>query len=140
MTDAPARPSGDSDDLLVAYQHGAASTKDQIRELEAERDEALKMLSVMTRMVQILERQGERSQRVENERDKLIENLAAERDKLRAERDAMREALERPLLPLSFYQEAALKSQKRAEKAEAERDKLQEVINQMRAIVETDYE
>ena len=57
---------------------------------------------------------------------------------LEAERDAMQEALKRPLLPLSFYQEAALQSQKRAEKAEAERDALQEVINQMRAIVETE--
>ena len=40
--------------------------------------------------------------------------------------------------PLSFYQEAALQSLKRAEKAEAERDALQEVINQFRAIVETE--
>lgn len=72
---------------------------------------------------------------IEAMRERIVE-LEAERDALKVERDAMREALERPLLPLSFYQEAALQSQKRAEKAEAERDKLKEVINQMRAIVE----
>ena len=73
--------------------------------------------------------------------DKLYMEAMRERIvELEAERDAMQEALKRPLLPLSFYQEAALQSQKRAEKAEAERDALQEVINQMRTIVETDYE
>ncbi len=53
------------------------------KKAEAERDEALNQLSSMTHAVQMLERQGARSQRVENERDKLIENLAVERDKLK---------------------------------------------------------
>ena len=58
----------DSDDLLVAYQHGAASMKDRIRELEAALTEALVgSLADLGQAQDALEAQ----KKAEAERDKL---------------------------------------------------------------------
>ena len=69
----------DSDDLLVAYQHGAASNKDRIRELEAALTEA---------RMQSLADQGQAADALEAQK-----KAEAERDKLSRENDRLREEM-----------------------------------------------